>query len=117
MALRRKGKAIAESRDIFAIYAPIAEKMLCLVEQSDGLDKKQADIARKRICGTSLRMIADEHDTSKQQINRWERKAFDRLSDFDQPLLSTFSILRNATFTDGDVIRNRREYNSRQDVK
>ena len=83
----------------FKQYIPVAEQMLCLIEQTDRLDKRKEDVLRRVIIGDSLNQIADDMRVSRQRVYELELKALAKLYDMHSPLVSRFDEFRRAEFS------------------
>jgi len=98
--------------------SPISEKMLCMLEQSEGLlSGRDRELMRQRFLGTTLETIAGSMGTYKQRISRIENSAFGRLSVLSEPLVSEWRSFSRSRLSPEEIRATRMEYLQRPEVR
>lgn len=93
MGVLYRRRAYLDEPRVFRQYAPIAEKIMHLAEQSGVLNRKQLSLLRARVQGMSFTTI-DPVRGRTGVLQRQERTILSRLSRIDGPLVSRFNELR-----------------------
>ena len=102
-------KAITDGKAA-ARYAPVAGKMLCLVEQCNTLEFSPRDIIKQRIIGNTLESIAKPIGCTRERVRQLETDACKNLFLLHQPLVSKWLELKKAKFTPKENITKQKEY-------
>ena len=91
-------RAYVDDSKTFSRYAPIAERILCLAEQTDAVTENQLNILRQYVAGTTgpnIERIHKPEGTATAILSRYYLRALEHLSHFDKPLVSRFLAIRN----------------------
>jgi len=89
-----KRKAFVEDPTVFRKYQPIAEKVLCLVEQTDALHQRKAAWMIEHIQGDRLNMFTNPTGMTISSLARYIKRSTERLGRIEPDLIKEFIRIR-----------------------
>lgn len=113
-------RAYVDDPKTFLKYAPIAEKILSLAEQTPAVTENQLNILRQFVAGTTGSNIERPHKpegTATAILSRYYLRALSLISNFDKPLVSRFLEIRGLRMPESSKREWIKRYRDKPEVK
>lgn len=106
-------KPFVEDPNVFERYRPLAERLLCLAENTELITDLQRNIISEKICGNREKQIAKDNGIARITAATYAASAMKALASLDSQLVSDVKWLQHKKYSKEVLIERKKEWNAR----